>query len=344
MGATHSMNYVVARYFIRPNHINFKARLYEPSSATGLAGVSHRLGQSQFSDSSLNSEVGAGMIPVKVEGSSNGRVNSSAKQTLKLLEAYRETSDPSAREQLVTNYVPLVRRLCRRFRTSREPQEDLFQIGMIGLLNAIEKFDPERGTSFSSLAIPEVLGAILNYLRDHGSLIKIPRTLRRNKLTLDKMAENLASSLGRWPSMVELSEACDLTEAEINAATELGRIGDPRSLDESVDSDDSEGSATLSEYVGSIDVEFDLSLDRLTLATALDTLPDREKNILQLRFYGGMSQRQIAEQIEISQMHVSRLERAALQKLRNVLQKNSAALNAPDVKPGRPKRQVYTSG
>lgn len=104
-------------------------------------------------------------------------VSTSATQTLKLLEAYRETADPGAREQLVSNYVPLVRRLCRRFRTSREPQEDLFQIGMIGLLNAIEKFDPERGTSFSSLAIPEVLGAILNYLRDHGSLIKGKRSV-----------------------------------------------------------------------------------------------------------------------------------------------------------------------
>lgn len=259
--------------------------------------------------------------------------NDSATLTLKLLEAYRETSDPQARTQLVTNYVPLVRRLCRRFRTSREPQEDLFQIGMIGLLNAIEKFDPERGTSFSSLAIPEVLGAILNYLRDHGSLIKIPRTLRRNKLTIDKIGDSIASSLGRWPNVAELSEACDLTEQEILAATELGRIGDPRSLDESVETDDSDGSVSLSDYVGSVDVEFDLSLDRLTLATALDTLPEREKTILQLRFYKSMSQRQIAERIEISQMHVSRLERAALQKLRGVLQRNSAALTAPDSAP-----------
>ena len=152
----------------------------------------------------------------------------SAAETLRLLACYRETRDGSAREQLVSNYVPLVRRLCRRFRTSREPQEDLFQIGMIGLLNAIEKFDPNRGTSFSSLAIPEVLGAILNYLRDHGSLIKVPRTLRRNKLTIDKVAESMASSLGRWPNPEELSEACELTIAEVNAATELGRIGDPR--------------------------------------------------------------------------------------------------------------------
>ena len=256
----------------------------------------------------------------------------SATETLRLLALYRESADPAARAQLVTNYVPLVRRLCRRFRTSREPQEDLFQIGMIGLLNAIEKFDPTRGTSFSSLAIPEVLGAILNYLRDHGSLIKIPRTLRRNKLTIDKVSESMASSLGRWPNIEEIGIACELTEKEINAATELGRIGDPRSLDENVESEDTDGSVTLAEYVGAIDRGFDLSLDRLTLATALDTLPDREKTILQLGFYKSMSQRQIAEQINISQMHVSRLERAALQKLRMVLQRTSDANNAPDGK------------
>ncbi len=259
----------------------------------------------------------------------NGSQTTSAALTLKLLEAYRETRDSTARETLVSNYAPLVRRLCRRFRTSREPQEDLFQIGMIGLLNAIEKFDPERGASFSSLAIPEVLGAILNYLRDHGSLIKVPRTLRRNKLTIDKMAESLASSLGRWPTVEELAEACDLTLENINAASELGRIGDPRSLDENVETDDSDGSVTLSEYIGAVDAGFDRSLDRLTLATALDTLPAREKMILRLRFYRGMSQRQIAQRIQISQMHVSRLERGALQKLRVVLQRSTAALNAP---------------
>ena len=126
--------------------------------------------------------------------------------------------------------------------------------------------------------------------------------MRRNKL-----AEFIASSLGRWPNVPELAEACDLTEKEILAATELGRIGDPRSLDESVETDDSDGSVFLSDYVGSVDTEFELSLDRLALATSLDTLPDRERTILQLRFYKSMFQQQIAECIEISQMHVSRL-------------------------------------
>ncbi|MCH8206216.1 MAG: sigma-70 family RNA polymerase sigma factor [Chloroflexi bacterium] len=240
--------------------------------------------------------------------------------SLRLLAVYKQTGDPQAREQLAVNYMPLVRSLCRRFQPSREPQEDLFQVGMIGLLHAIEKFDMERGTSFSSLAIPGILGAILNYLRDHGSLIKLPRTVRRNKLTLDRASESLACSLGHWPTPSELAEACDLSEDEVHEAAKLGRIGDPRSLDEHLESSNSDEGATLAEYIGQHDRELDLSLDRLALATALDTLPTREKTILKLRFYKEMSQREVAERIDMSQMHVSRLERNALRKLRQVLQ------------------------
>ena len=253
----------------------------------------------------------------------------SAAETIELLDKYRASGDPSAREQLVVNYVPLVRSICRRFRSSREPQEDLFQVGMIGLLNAIGKFDPARGSSFSSLAIPEVLGAILNYLRDHGSLLKVPRNIRKNKLTIDKVSDSMATALGRWPTTSELAEACELTQQQVVDAIELGRIGDPRSLDESFERDDDSDGGTLSEYVGYEDRGFNLSLDKLTLATALDTLPQREKAILKLRFYKELSQRQIADLMGISQMHVSRLERGALQKLKVVLQHRSAALNAP---------------
>ena len=244
--------------------------------------------------------------------------SASAVETTELLEAYRTHADTGAREQLVANYLPLVRSLCRRFRNSREPQEDLFQVGVIGLLNAIEKFDPQRGTSFSSLAIPEILGAILNFFRDHGSLLKIPRALRKNKLAVDKASENLACTLGRWPRVHELAEACELSEEQVGEAAALGRAGELRSLDERLERGDSDG-GTLSEYVGCEDDGFELSLDRLTLANALGTLNPREKAILRLRFYNEMSQRQIAEQIDISQMHVSRLERAALNKLRVVL-------------------------
>ena len=247
-------------------------------------------------------------------------------ETRQLLEDYRDTGSTRAREQLVTNYVPLVRSLISRFRSSREPQEDLFQVGMIGILNAINKFDPNRGTSFSSLAIPEVLGAVLNYLRDHGSLLKVPRALRRNKLTLDRAAETLATTLGRWPTVPELADACDLSEEEISDASLLGRQAEPRSLDEKLDAAESDGGATLSECVGAEDRGFDLSLNKLALAAAMTILPQREKTILKLRFLREMSQRQIAERVNISQMHVSRLERSALRKLKSTMEARALPL------------------
>ena len=122
-------------------------------------------------------------------------------KTPSLIESYARTGSTYARGQLVSDYAPLVRSICRRFLSSRESQEDLFQVGVVGLLNAIDKFDLDRGTSFSSLATPEVLGAILNYLRDHGSLLEVPRGLRRNKLAIDRASESLATSLGRWPTV-----------------------------------------------------------------------------------------------------------------------------------------------
>ena len=134
----------------------------------------------------------------------------------------------SPREQMVSSYGPLVRRLSRRFWASKEPPEDLFQIGVIGLLRAIDKFDPSRGSSFASLAIPEILGSILNYLRDHGGPCKVPRALRSNML----------------------AESCHLTERQVRDALEFGRTVDARSLDQMLGGDDGDGSGTLSERLG----------------------------------------------------------------------------------------------
>ena len=149
-----------------------------------------------------------------------------------LLQAYSKSRDARARERLVQSYSPLVRRICRRFRGSVESQEDLFQVGVIGLLSAIDKCDPERGPSFASLAIPEVLGSILNYLRDHGSIIKVPRGLRRNKITVERVSDGLVHLLGHWPSASELALASGLTEAQVDATRVLARTAPPRSLSE----------------------------------------------------------------------------------------------------------------
>ncbi len=239
-----------------------------------------------------------------------------------LIESYVKTRDPSAREQLVTNYLPLVRSIARRFRNSREPMEDLVQMGTIGLLNAIEKFDLSHGVRFASLAIPEVYGAILNHLRDHGGLVKVPRALRHNRISVDRSTERLISHFGRWPTTAEMATESGLTEDAVNEALEFARTSDPRSLDASFNGEygeyGEEGSA-LVEVLGSEEPAFGASLDRMVLHAAMDELPLREKTIIAMKFYRGLSQRQIASRINISQMHVSRLERRALAKMKDIV-------------------------
>ena len=144
----------------------------------------------------------------------------------------------------------------------------------------------------------------------------------------------LAGRLGRWPTVEELAEASGLHKEDIYATMELARTGEPRSLDERLNPGDDGGGETLLELVGHEDSEYDLSLDRLALADALDTLPLRERTIITLRFYQGMTQRRVADRIQISQMHVSRLERRALLKLRQFIQRGQTATRALDVDPG----------
>ena len=239
--------------------------------------------------------------------------------TMDLIERDIETRDPDAREQLVTNYLPLVRSIARRFRNSREPMEDLVQMGTIGLLSAIEKFDMSHGVRFASLAIPEVYGAILNHLRDHGGLFKVPRALRHNRISLDRCTERLISHFGRWPTTAEMATESGLTEDAVNEALEFARTGDPRSLDASFNGDFGEEGSALVEILGSEEPAFGASLDRMVLQSAMDKLPLRERTIISLKFYRGLSQRQIASRINISQMHVSRLERRALAKMKDIV-------------------------
>ncbi len=267
-------------------------------------------------------------------------VATAGNETVHLIEAYCQSRNIQIRDQLVINYVPLVRRLCGRFRRSRESQEDLVQVGVIGLINAVDKFDPDHGASLPSLAIPEILGAVLNYLRDHSNPIKPPRTVRRNKLIVDRVAESLAPRLGRWPTVAEITGASKLPKEDVYEAMKFGRTADPRSLDETIGLDEGDGRNTLAECLGSEDPQFEQLVNRLTMAQALNTLPFRERTILTLRFYEGLSQRLIAERIHISQMHVSRLERAALQKLRRYMEGGPATLHPALSKPRSPATEL----
>ena len=243
--------------------------------------------------------------------------------TAEVLERYAYGREEQARAELVARYRPLVRNISRRYWAAREPQEDLLQVGMLGLLNAIEKFDLALGTSFAALAIPEIRGAILNHLRDHGSAIKVPRGLQRARRTVDKVASRMAPGLGRWPAPREIADECDLTEAEVDAAIRLGYEDVPFSLDRGMDGGDGDDSPTLADSLGQEDVEFDRAVLGLTLQSALKTLSATEQTIMRLRYYEGKTQRETAEKVSVSQMHVSRLDRGALAKIRAVMDTGS---------------------
>ncbi len=220
------------------------------------------------------------------------------------------------RNRMVEAYMPLVRRLCWRFRSSGELLEDLIQIGNVGLIKAINKYDPALQTNFVSYAIPVILGEIRNYFRDHGWAVKVSRNLQRQRLAVNRSIESLTQLLGRSPTISEIAESISASEEEVLDTIELNRCGNPLSLDALIGNvSDVEGPSLL-DYLGSEDPHLSQTRDKIVLTVATECLTKREKIIIHLKFYAGKSQTQIAERLGISQMHVSRLQRNALKKLK----------------------------
>ena len=236
-----------------------------------------------------------------------------------LLSLYQETGSTEVRDQIVESHLPLVRRLCRRFAHTPEPQEDLVQVGCIGLLKAIKKFDLTRGTNFISFAIPEILGEILNYFRDHGWTVKVPRKLQAHKVLVSRTSYSLAQQWGRWPTVPEIAASAGLTDHQVIDAMLVERNGVPLSLDGELGNDDGEAGGPLVDALGEEDPAFELSTNRLLLEDILRILDQRERTIVYLRFYRDQSQTAIAHRLGISQMHVSRLLRRAIAKMREAL-------------------------
>ena len=222
-------------------------------------------------------------------------------------------------ERLITDYSPLVRRLCRRFHFSGEPLEDLVQIGTVGLLKASKKFDPERGSNFISFAVPVIVGEIKNYFRDHGWAVKVPRKLQMQKIAVQKTVEPLRQQLRRTPTVQEIAESTGLSEEEVYQTFEVEMKGKPLSLDAEYPRKGNEGVSTLLDYVGGEDPHFRSLVDRIDLTNALSHLNEREKTIIRLKFGASLSQTQIADLLGLSQMQISRLQRKALGKLKIIL-------------------------
>ena len=239
--------------------------------------------------------------------------------TKQLLQQYHQSRDMVAQERLVEGHLPLVRRLCKRFNHSGEPLEDLIQVGSIGLLKAIDKYNPARGDNFVAFAVPVIVGEIKNYFRDHGWAVKIPRKLQRQRGVVNRTVEALSQRLGRWPTIPEIAQATGFSEEEVYDTFEVDRRGKPLSLDDEYGKDGTGESSNLLDYLASEDAEFKKLTDRKDLAHAVRRLAEREQTIIHLKFYKGLSQSEIAKHLRISQMHVSRLQRNALEELKQIL-------------------------
>jgi RNA polymerase sigma-B factor len=231
-----------------------------------------------------------------------------------LLRKYHEEGDLQAREKLIEQYMSLVRSLARRYSYRGEQLEDLVQIGAIGLIKAIDRFDIERGVELTTYATPNIIGEIKRHFRDKGWAVRVPRGLQELNVQLSRLMETLTVQLGRSPTIPELAQAAGAQEEEVLEALESGRAYSSLSLSQG--GGDGEDDMDPLESIGTEEHQYEVSEDRAILAPGFKVLDERERMILQLRFFDGLTQSQIAQQVGISQMHVSRLIRRSLEKIR----------------------------
>ena len=233
-----------------------------------------------------------------------------------LLRRYHRYGDRTAREQLITMYLPLVRSLARRYASRGEQFDDLVQVGAIGLIKAIDRFDLSRGVELTTYATPNIVGEIKRYFRDKGWSVRVPRGLQELNIRLNKVIDELVPKLQRSPTINELAEAANATPEQVLEALESSQAYNSVSLQASPNGEGGEDDAGLIDYLGGEEEAYGTMEDRTTLAPGFVKLDKRERYILHLRFFEGLTQSQIAERVGISQMHVSRLIRRSLEKLR----------------------------
>jgi RNA polymerase sigma-B factor len=220
--------------------------------------------------------------------------------------------DDRAREEIVRRFQPLAEYLARRFAGRGEPLEDLIQVANIGLLGAIERFDPEREVRFSTYAAATMIGELKRHFRDKGWTIRVPRRLQELGLRINRSLGAFSQELGRSPTIAEIADRLDVSEEEIVDAMEAAQAYSTLSLDTPINE---EGTTSL-DMLGEVDDSMELLEGWASLAPAIRDLPARERRVLYLRFFGGLTQSEIAEEIGVSQMHVSRILSQTLATLR----------------------------
>ncbi len=231
------------------------------------------------------------------------------------LRRYGAERDPEDREWLVERYLPLARHVAARYRGGSEPIEDLEQVASLALVKAIDRFDPSRGASFSSYAVPTISGELRRHFRDHTWALRVPRDLQELAVKVGKAESALQLELGRAPTAAEVADRLDCSVEQLLEARDAAGANRMSSLDAPVSSDDDEG-ASLADLLGAEDEGLAGVERALTVDSALEALDEREREILRLRFQEELTQAAIGERVGLSQMHVSRLIRQALETLR----------------------------
>jgi RNA polymerase sigma-B factor len=238
-----------------------------------------------------------------------------AADELRLFERYRCAGDRAARDALVERYLPLAHHLARRYRGGGDHTDDLMQVASLGLLNAIDRFDPDRGIAFSSFAVPTILGEIKRYFRDKGWAVRLPRELQERALNVERLAGDLERELGRAPTAAQIARRMDTSVERVLEARVASRAHHGVSLDRPTGDDDDER-RTLADTLGFTDEAFSRAEDSVTFDGRLEQLSERERTVLDLRFRDDLTQAEIGERVGISQMHVSRVIRQAIDQLR----------------------------
>jgi len=231
-----------------------------------------------------------------------------------LLVRYHEHGDIAAREELCERFLPLARDLALRYTYTDEPVDDLVQVASLGLIKAIDRFEPGRGTKFTSYAAPTILGELKRHFRDKGWSLHVPRDLQERTLAVSRATEVLSTELGRSPNVREVAEHLGCSSEQVLEAQEAAASYEAASLDAPTARDDDE-SAALVDMLGGEDSSYELVEDRQAIASTWADLPPVERQVLELRFMEDLTQREIGERIGYSQMHVSRLLRRALTRL-----------------------------
>jgi RNA polymerase sigma-B factor len=240
-------------------------------------------------------------------------------EVLEKIRQYQEQGDGTVQEELVTHYTELVETLASKFARGSEPYEDLVQVGMIGLLAALKRYDPAYGRSFEGFAVPTIVGEIKRYIRDKTWSVHVPRRIKELGPRIRKAVEELTSYLQRSPQIEEIAQYLGVTPEDVLETMEMGRSYNAVSVDSPIEASNDGSQVTLLDIVGDEDEGYEHVDQRMVLEKALQVLTDREREIIRMTFFENMSQKQAGEQLGISQMHVSRLQRRALRKLRESL-------------------------